>query len=571
VKVTDKNFARGLEYLMENQSVFGSWPMENIQIKKPLSIPPTAWALTALASSFESLMINIISPESDQVFTIEDEKYVHTIKTEVYNSGSSKISYTEFFVDEKSIGKVKSEPFSLEWKPQELSGGKHEIMVVIKSKDGNEASDIKSIAVDKSIKVTFISPEKDKVPELETKIKIEIKNESGSPIKKVEYFLGEELLGEKTEEPYEMDWNTADVKNGTHSLTAKVYNEEGDITTEEQIISISRKLEITLNTPKKGEVIEDIVHISSTITNESGSPVEKVEYYLEDDLIGSSDDEPDYKYKWEVEDIKNGDYMIKAIVYNELEESSTYSHEVSVAHSLKIKLRNINEGDTVTGNIEFWSDVISKSDSPIKEVSYYIDGRAIGSTDDASPKITNDVIEKLKGEKFSSEQLKALKTLIDKDLTKAELKEELTELKYIIKVKIDDNSSDEDKFEEKEKEFTEEEIEKILSLSENTTPYHISWDSTEYASGTYILKTVVENENGDKAHQEKEIILEHPISYSLYTTVVTDKKVYSITLNEKDFILEENGKKQEIDEFKKGSEITSTSYCIIMDTGSHLI
>ncbi len=398
VKLSNTNFSKGIKYLTENQNVFGSWPSENTQSRRPSEIGPTVWAIMALANTYESLIISIINPENDQTFAPKDVEETYPIETKIYSSSNSKIKEVEFFIDDKSIGIVENSPYKLNWKPMSYSGGKHNIMVIARDTEGKESSDIKSIFLDKALKIEFVNPQEGNISKPQIKIEVKIENKINSPVTKVAYYLDDKLIQEATKEPYDITWNTIGVTNGRHVLKARVFNKLGDTSTSEKSVMVDRKLEITLKKPLQGEIVNDKLEFSSNILNSSGSPVTRVDYYLGEKLLGYSKDGKYYNYTWPVKGVKDGDYTIKAVVHNELGESASVESNISIAISLQIFLQNIRAGDIVTGKKELNCKIINKSRVPISDIIYYLDEKIIGKSVKPPYKIVWDTNEYASGD-----------------------------------------------------------------------------------------------------------------------------------------------------------------------------
>jgi hypothetical protein len=143
----------------------------------------------ALANTYESLIINIINPEQSQIFAPKDVDEAYPIETKIYSSSSSKIKQVEFYIDGKSIGIIENAPYKINWKPLGYSGGKHNIMVIARDTEGKEASDIKTIFLDKALKIDFVSPGEGNISEPQVKLEVKIENEKISTVPKVVYFL----------------------------------------------------------------------------------------------------------------------------------------------------------------------------------------------------------------------------------------------------------------------------------------------------------------------------------------------------------------------------------------------
>ncbi|PMH42134.1 hypothetical protein BCU68_14610 [Vibrio sp. 10N.286.49.B3] len=127
---------------------------------------------------------------------------------------------------------------------------------------------------------------------------VESKN---SEISHVEFLVDGQSVGSIEQAPYSLEWTPT--QEGSKLITIKATNRD-EMSEESQVtISVidseeSLPPEVTLTSPTSGESFSegDIVAITADASSEDNS-IERVDFYLNDALIGSDNSEP-YEYRW---------------------------------------------------------------------------------------------------------------------------------------------------------------------------------------------------------------------------------------------------------------------------------
>lgn len=84
--------------------------------------------------------------------------------------------------------------------------------------------------------VTLTSPAENATLSGSTKLTASATDNVG--VKKVEFYDNSSLIATTTTSPYETTWNTAQVKNGTHLITARAYDAAGNMSADSSTVSI---------------------------------------------------------------------------------------------------------------------------------------------------------------------------------------------------------------------------------------------------------------------------------------------------------------------------------------------
>lgn len=162
-------------------------------------------------------------------------------------------------------------------------------------------------------------------------------NISGGSIAKVEFFSGNEKLGEDATSPYTFSWKNADA--GTYTLSAKAISDKGVSSTSSNVaITIVANLppDVQIVTPENGSGFTEgsSIEVRAEANDPDGS-VAKVVFFEGDNSIGEVSEHP-FKIEWP--NVSPGNYVLKAIAYDN-ENKSTTSSVVQITIS---KPGNIN-------------------------------------------------------------------------------------------------------------------------------------------------------------------------------------------------------------------------------------
>ena len=355
------SFMKGVSYLMDNQEIYGSWSFIDTDIQEHVT---SAWALAGLTGSFQPLSIHINNSTKE-------------ISGEIFNYTGSDIYYVECFLDEKPAGKTTKSFFTIPL-PDKIPPGIHKVKATVVTRDGQRAAGEGEINIQGPLKLSIVKPEENDIIGLNSIIKVNIKDDENSKIKKVEYFVNDKLIGESKTTPFDFPLNTRDIPSGFYELKATVYNSKELVATDKKSIKIEKPFTIKLLNPSEGQVIsEEKIKLHVDVNNQTGFGTEQVEYYLDDKSIVSANNPP-YDREYKFSGITNGKHTLMAVAINENNDKATDKKTFLLTKGLKINIKYPKDGDVITGIIDIKSEVMNKSESPVEHVEYFIDGLSLG-------------------------------------------------------------------------------------------------------------------------------------------------------------------------------------------------
>ncbi len=239
-------FFKGTEKLGEDTSSPFSFKWDKV--------PAGAYTLTAKATdnlgatAVSSVEINVTASNAMPTVTITsptdnsefDEGSAITMSASATDSDGT-IAKVEFFIDDNKIGEDTSSPYTLTWK--DAPEGKHQIIAKATDDDGGSSmSKPVSITVnpveivkETSITLTITGPQENTIFGVGQTILITTAID-GTTKGKVEFFHGDQKIGEDATAPFSFEWNDAPV--GTLTLTAKLVDGSTLVSTDQVSVAV---------------------------------------------------------------------------------------------------------------------------------------------------------------------------------------------------------------------------------------------------------------------------------------------------------------------------------------------
>jgi VWFA-related protein len=366
--VADQRFMKGVNYLMGSQQVFGSWPSQNSTSRRPSDYAPTMWAVIGLAGSFEEFLVSIESPREQESFSSispREEKIV----AKTFNFSSQETRNVRFSIDGKPLGTVIAPPFTITWKPSDYRPGSHRITLTGETTGGLTSHDEREILVTGRLALEITAPASGEICTGTVTLASKVQNDTGSPTKKVEYFVDQKMVGTAVTAPFSLEWKTGTVSPGDHLLRAVAENEKNDRAFAEKSFITGQGLKIELESPQEGALLDATVACECRIKNLTGSPVKSVRYFMGKKSLGSSASWP-YGIQSDCSPLADGSYVLKALVETESGETAEDTRRVEICHPF-----NVTFYATVTApggrymvNLGAPDFAVSENDNPQKDI-----------------------------------------------------------------------------------------------------------------------------------------------------------------------------------------------------------
>jgi parallel beta-helix repeat protein len=293
--------------------------------------------------------ISWLTPAPNDFFFVSDP-----IKLSVISENEKQnIVKIDFSINNNVVGTVNNVPYQIT--VPNLPLGVYNLSAKATNSDGLEGTTetitIKVIEV-KNIPptVTIISPGNNVEFTQGDVISIKaIAEDSDGTISKVEFYIGNTLIGTDYESPYNYNWGNAG--NGKHNITARATDNHGAVTTSDviqiQVKQRPKNPKIRLILPKKEpQFIEgDILKLAIEILEES-TEISKVTYYKNDILLGSRTN-GDFTFNWKADVV--GDLLLTAVATDINGVNTTDERLVSIFLKENKLNRDLNINDFKIG------------------------------------------------------------------------------------------------------------------------------------------------------------------------------------------------------------------------------
>jgi hypothetical protein len=149
-------------------------------------------------------------------------------------------------------------------------------------------------------------------------------------VNRVEFFLDGNLMGTRTSGTYSWYWRTEDSPNGSHVLTAKAYDGDGNVTTSAPVsVTVDNDYvapTVSITSPTQGAGLTGMASIEVAASDDRS--VESVYLYVDGTYIQALYSAP-YVLNWDSHAVPNGTHTLTAKAWDE-QGNSTVSAPVTV-------------------------------------------------------------------------------------------------------------------------------------------------------------------------------------------------------------------------------------------------
>jgi hypothetical protein len=329
--------------------------------------------------------VKITSPANNSTF--ESNKTI-IVKFEA-SSPNGSINKIELFKNSALIGTADGNPNNVTFSLDNLQVGKFNLVAKAYDNAGGSAVSevIEVVIVEPNIapKISITTPTNGDVFPEGTDIQIEVDTEDADgEIEKVEFYNGATLIETSTSSPFNGVFLKA--APGIYNLTAKAFDNGGSSTISDPVkITVNPTNEIPqieLITPVNNQEFDSDSNIMFTVMFAGNADkVSKVEYYQNNQLIGSSNVSP-FTFEWK--NVTEGEYIVKAVAKGGAPELSKVSEEVKIIVRPKSNPIFRIISPTLNAIIQTGTDLeiqveIPTSEKKIKAVEYYRGNQILGS------------------------------------------------------------------------------------------------------------------------------------------------------------------------------------------------
>ena len=204
----------------------------------------------------------------------------------------------------------------------------------------------------------------------------------------VRFLLDDNALGEDATAPYELTWNTADVTNGSHLLTAVARDAAGNATTASIGVTVSNDTaapSVTVTSPASGATVRGSVTIAAAASDEGGE-VAGVQFKLDGTALGAEDPVAPYEVAWNTAAVADGTHVLTAVARDSKGNQAITAVSVTVSNDMtapSVTLTSPAAASSVTGTVTVAAT--ATDDAGVAGVQFQLNGANLGPEDTTAP------------------------------------------------------------------------------------------------------------------------------------------------------------------------------------------
>ncbi|MBU7044852.1 MAG: hypothetical protein HXS54_00330 [Theionarchaea archaeon] len=185
----------------------------------------------------------------------------------------------------------------------------------------------------------------------------------------VNFYIDGAFVGTDTEEPFEYELDTCFIPNGPHTITVYGYYAGVLVGFHQVTIQVSNNSFIEISNPQEGEVVSDIV----TITTASCG-VAKVKFCIDGNLVDEIYCPEPFEYEWNTCFYSNGSHTIAVYGYDASDVLVGFYVITCQVQNEEIEIISPQNGEYVSGIVT----VTAYAPNCVYVVHFYIDGNYLG-------------------------------------------------------------------------------------------------------------------------------------------------------------------------------------------------
>ncbi|MFY0522719.1 Ig-like domain-containing protein [Archangium gephyra] len=146
--------------------------------------------------------------------------------------------------------------------------------------------------------------------------------DASSSVSRVEFLMDGTLLGTDTSWPYSFSWNTLTVASGSHTLTARATDAQGNVATSAavNVLVDNAAPAVALTSPSGGATLSGVLSLQADATDDVG--VSRVDFLLDGALVGSDSTAP-FGVDWDSGATADGSHTLTARAYDATNKVTT--------------------------------------------------------------------------------------------------------------------------------------------------------------------------------------------------------------------------------------------------------
>lgn len=305
------------------------------------------------------------------------------------------ISRVDFAVDGQAIGSASAPPYQVLWDSGSLPDGVHTIRATAVAGDGQTASASIQVTTDNDAPptVSIQAPPNGATISGTTRILATAADDRGAV--RVRFFVDGVPIAEATAAPYEADWDTNRVANGSHTIAAEARDTAGQTAVAEIQVRVENAPadappSVTISAPNDGATVSGTVTIRAEASDDRG--VVSVRFLVDGALLSEDASSP-YEAAWDTSAVAAGSHSIVAEARDTGGQSARTAITVTVRNAAVdqapvVAIVTPADGASVSGAVTIAAT--ASDDRGVAGVRFLVDGNEIGDDRDAPYEVVWD-------------------------------------------------------------------------------------------------------------------------------------------------------------------------------------
>lgn len=311
-----------------------------------------------------------------------------TVPVAVNAADNNAVTGVEFYVNGILQSTVSAAPYAFNWNTSSLGSGNYTISVKAFDAAGNigEAAVQVAVAGDTTAPAVQLSgPANNET--VAGNVTITAAASDNVAVTKVELYDNDVMLFAGNQNPVSYSWDSLAAGNGSHLLTARVFDAAGNTGSASVTVQVLNDLaapSVAITSPAGGSSVSGTVAV--TVSASDDVAVTKVEFYVNDELKSASSAVP-YSFNWDTLAVANGAYKLSARAYDAAGNIGSYPGvilNVSNGDSMApfVAITSQASGNEVSGAVAVVAE--ATDNVAVSKVEFYLDG-VLQATSIAAP------------------------------------------------------------------------------------------------------------------------------------------------------------------------------------------
>jgi peptidoglycan/xylan/chitin deacetylase (PgdA/CDA1 family)/sulfur relay (sulfurtransferase) complex TusBCD TusD component (DsrE family) len=319
------------------------------------------------------------------------------LSADAYAGQYGSMDHVDFSVDGTKVGTATSgSPWTVTWDSSTVGDGNHNITAT--SVDAGGLSSQTSVSVNvkntgtyAAPTVSLTAPQDGSAVTGATDLTANAAADTGASVTKVDFSVDGTVVGTDTTAPYSMSWDSATVGDGSHSITAHVYDDNGGDTVSSAVgVTTKNTLAaptVALTAPQGGSTQAGTVGLAADATADAGASITKVDFLVDGTVVGTAASAP-YTASWDSSTVTDGAHSLTAHVYDD-KGGDAVSAAVGVttkniSAAPTVALTAPQDGSSQSGSVNLAASAAADTGATITTVDFLVDGTVVG-TDTTAP------------------------------------------------------------------------------------------------------------------------------------------------------------------------------------------